>query len=130
MKIFLDDIRDPKECLGYMYRRIGGLNPIYSQGEWYIVRTYDEFVNAINKYHKHITHVSFDHDLADNHYHESMYENQEAYDKHLESVKEKTGFDCAKSLKEFYELKGIEMPTMFVHSMNPVGMQKIIDLFK
>ena len=130
MKIFLDDIRDPKECLGYMHRRIGELNPIYAQGEWYIVRTYDEFVSAINKYHNHITHVSFDHDLADNHYHESMYESQESYDNHLKSVKEKTGFDCAKALKEFYKVKEIELPTMFVHSMNPVGMQKIIDLFK
>lgn len=130
MKIFLDDIRDPKECLGYMYRRIGNINPIYSEGEWYIVRTYHEFIEAINRYFNDITHVSFDHDLADGHYDESMYESEESYNKHLETIKEKTGYDCALYLKEFYKEKNIERPIMFVHSMNPVGTQKIINLFK
>ncbi len=38
MKIFLDDIRHPTECINYMYHRIGALNPIYNE-KWEIVRT-------------------------------------------------------------------------------------------
>ena len=29
MKLFLDDVRIPSDCINYMYKRIGALNPIY-----------------------------------------------------------------------------------------------------
>lgn len=130
MKLFLDDIRNPSECAHYMYKRIGNLNPIYLEGDWYIVRTHEQFVSAINDHARTITHISFDHDLADLHYDESMYESEEAYNKHLESVGEKTGFDSAKYMKWFYDENKLKYPIMFVHSMNPVGTQKIINLFE
>jgi hypothetical protein len=133
MKIFLDDIRDPKECLGYMYRRIGSLNPIYSEGGWYIVRNYDEFIKAINSYYKDITHVSFDHDLADEHYTPEEYWNDFEKSKEYQESRnyvENTGYDCAEWLKKFYKDNNLELPIMFVHSMNPVGTQNIINVFK
>ena len=133
MMIFLDDIRSPQECASYMDKRIGKLNPIYNKGGWYIVRNYDEFQDSIIKYIDDITHISFDHDLADEHYTPEEY--WESFDKSKEYqekqvYKEKTGYECAKWLKEYYIYKEKELPIMFVHSMNPVGTENIINLFK
>lgn len=129
MKIFLDDVRSPSDCAKYMHARIGSLNPIYLE-DWYIVRNFEQFQDVIFRYHKDITHVSFDHDLAEAHYHESMYQGGKVYMKYLETTSEKTGYDCAKWMKNFYEENSIEFPVMFVHSMNPVGTENIINLFK
>ena len=122
MKVFLDDVRCNEECLNYMYHRIGSLNPIYDE-IWSIVRNYDDFIELIKNNYKIITHISFDHDLADIHYDPKTW--TESFKYH-----EKTGYDCAKWLKQFYEDNKIELPIMFVHSMNPVGTEKIIKLFK
>lgn len=67
MKLFLDDVRQPAECASYMHTRIGALNPIYLE-EWMTVRNYNEFKKALKKHHCKITHISYDHDLADIHY--------------------------------------------------------------
>ena len=130
MKLFLDDIRQPSDCAKYMHTRIGALNPIYMEGEWYIVRNYDQFCKAIDEFHMKITHISYDHDLAEPHYHESMYEGGKVYMKYLETISEKTGYECAKYMKSFYDGCGLQYPIMFVHSMNPVGTENIINLFK
>jgi hypothetical protein len=107
-----------------------GLNPIYVEGEWYIVKNYTQFVQAILKHQIHITHISFDHDLADDHYDISMYWGKDKYAEHLTKSKEKTGYDCAKFMKEYYDEMKLSYPVMFVHSMNPVGTENIINLFK
>lgn len=130
MKVFLDDVREPKDCLGYMYKRIGSLNPIYLE-DWKTVRNYSEFVDCIEQNIEKITHVSFDHDLADGHYHKNMQDGVLNYDSFdFESDENKTGFHAAKWMKEFYKSKGINLPIMFVHSMNPVGTKNIINVFK
>ncbi len=132
MKIFLDDYRIPLDCIPYMYQRIGNLNPIY-QETWKVVRNYNEFVDVITSNYKDITHISFDHDLADFHYRfdKDDYEfmSEDEMEKTFGSI-EKDGLDCAKWVKEFYNQKNIELPIMFVHSMNPVGTKNIINLFK
>ncbi len=132
MKIFLDDYRQPSECLSYMYTRIGHLNPIYNEGEWYIVRNYPYFIKAIDRFKGEITHISFDHDLADGHYHKNMQEGILNYDSEDFNSDDfnKTGYHAAKYLKELYEKEGLKLPTVFVHSMNPVGTENIINLFK
>ncbi len=127
MKLFLDDIREPKDCLSYMFQRIGTMQNIYSE-EWVVVRNYDEFVKAISDNYNTITHISFDHDLAEQHYTDKMYSSAEEYYKSIEGT-EKTGFDAAKYMKEFYDNNNKNYPTMFVHSMNPVGTQNIVNLF-
>jgi len=130
MRLFLDDVRVPEDCLAYMYKRIGTLNPIYAE-EWEIARTYEQFKSFIIYAHETgnvITHVSFDHDLAD------MWDLGEDtptadwFD--FENNKEYTGYDCAKFLKEFYEKNNLKFPVMFVHSMNPIGTERIIKLFQ
>lgn len=130
MKIFLDDVRMPSDCAKYMHTRIGKLNPIYLEGEWYIVKNYTQFVQAILKFQIHITHISYDHDLADDHYDVSMYHGADQYAQHLAKSKEKTGHDCAKFVKEYYTEFNLSLPIMFVHSMNPVGTENIINVFK
>jgi len=128
MKLFLDDVRDPQHCTGYMKVRIGALISLYKE-EWEIVRNYEQFISAINDHARQITHISYDHDLADEHYTGEMYVGEQSY---YESIKgtEKTGLDCAKYMKWFYDENKIAYPVMFVHSMNPVGMQAIINVFK
>lgn len=124
MKLFLDDVRSPQNCLGYMHLRIGNQNPIYNEGGWFIVRSYDEFVVALKKYYKDITHISFDHDLAEEHYHESM-SDDEAYSEYLKGSLHKTGYDCAVFAKKFYNSNNLSMPICFIHSMNPAGCKRI-----
>ena len=132
MKIFLDDIRMPKDCLGYMHTRIGALNPIYSE-EWEICRNFSEFQFLITTYCKEITHISFDHDLADFHYsldiqdYEDMSEDTKM---NLFGSIDKDGYDCAKWMLEFYTILNLPLPTIIVHSMNPVGRERISNLFK
>lgn len=128
MKVFLDDVRVPFDCVDYMYYRIRNEAPIYFEN-WEVVRNYNEFVDLVSKHFQTITHISFDHDLADEHYHGDMYKSEEDY---YDSIKgtENTGYDCAKWMKDFYDEVGLKYPIMYVHSMNPVGTQKIINLFK
>ena len=132
MKIFLDDYRIPADCLKYMYQRIGKLNPIYNDSEWIVVKNYPQFVRAVIRFKGEITHVSFDHDLADGHYHQNMQEgtiNYDSEDFNNDDIN-KTGYHAAKFLKELYLENKLELPIMFVHSMNPVGTENIINLFK
>ena len=68
MKLYLDDIRVP-------------------DGDWVIVRSYNEFISHIKQYGLP-EFISFDHDLADEHYAGENYKN----------FKEKTGLDCARWL--------------------------------
>ncbi len=128
MKIFLDDIRNPKDCLSYMHTRIGSLNPIYNE-EWIIARNYPEFQELVAEYAPDITHVSFDHDLADEHYNDLMNVEDADYNALYDTFKERTGYDCAKFLLEYYK-DTWELPIIFVHSMNPVGTQNILNVFK
>jgi NAD+-processing family protein with receiver domain len=120
MKVFLDDYRQPCDCTSYMYQRIGKENPIYLE-EWKVVKDYDEFVKVVKENADNITHISFDHDLADEHYHRG--EPERGYE-------EKTGYDCAVWLKNYYKEIDTDLPVMYVHSMNPVGCKNIINVFK
>lgn len=122
MMIFLDDVRTPANCLSYMHKRIGPLNLLYFE-DWQIVRNYNDFQNIIIDNIDKITHVSFDHDLADAHYDPDTWTESFVY-------QEKTGYDCALWMKEYYIVKEKDFPVMFVHSMNPVGTERIINLFK
>lgn len=129
VKIFLDDVRQPKECLSYMYHRIGAENPIYDV-EWLVVKNFEEFITAIQLHFEDITHVSFDHDLADGHYTGEMYKTESEYMESIKNCQEKTGYDCAVWMKEYYHRMQTRLPIMYVHSMNPAGTKRIIDLFK
>ena len=117
--LFLDDFRHPYDCVPYMPNR-----EIYGGWKWVIVRSYDEFVDYIEK-HGLPGSISFDHDLADEHYDNSMYSGVDAYNKMYEEFKEKTGLDCAKWLVDYCMNNDLDLPEYFVHSMNPAGGKNI-----
>lgn len=130
MKLFLDDMREPEDCIAYMSYRLGTFCSIYKE-DWTVVRNYDEFIKAIQDNWREITHISYDHDLAEGHYHKNMQEGVLNYESNdFEDNQNKTGYHAAKYMKDFYDNREIEYPVMFVHSMNPVGTQNIINLFK
>lgn len=121
-RLFLDDVRIPVDCVLYM--RDGR---IYLE-EWDIVRNYDDFVNYI-KDNGIPDIISFDHDLADEHYSPVM-NDEDKYNQLYVHFKEKTGNDCAKWLCEYCVKNGLPLPEYRVHSMNPVGRDNIISTLK
>lgn len=116
--LFLDDVRQPSNCTSYMKTKM------YEELEWDIVRNFNDFVNHIIENGLPEL-VSFDHDLAEAHYHASMYQGSKVYMKYLETVSEKTGMDCAKWLVDYCIDNKKTFPKWVVHSMNPVGKANI-----
>lgn len=129
--LFLDDIRMPVDVGNYM-------NPVelrqyFRKYDWIICRNYNEFVECINKRGLPEM-VSFDHDLADEHYTPEEYwhdydASKEYQDKRR--YKEKTGYDCAKWMIDYSKRLNACLPSLIMcHSMNPVGKDRIVELFK
>lgn len=97
--------------------------------DWYVVKNYEEFVEAIKKHKNKVTHISFDHDLAIEHYHTDMYLGPSVYNKHYKTFKYKTGYHCAKWLKRYFKNNNLELPKVLVHTQNPTGLQNILNIF-
>ncbi len=129
-KLFLDDVRQPKDCCNYMPNK-----QFYWDNEFVIVRNYDEFAKVVTERYEDGEFpevVSFDHDLADEHYRPSMYNPDGHYSNyyHDGTFKEKTGYECASWLITFCQDKGVRLPRYIVHSMNPVGGENIMKLLE
>jgi hypothetical protein len=120
--LFLDDFRNPMDCINYMRLRVDD-SVMYSREKWIVVRNYEEFVNYITNNGLPYL-ISFDHDLADEHYDPSMYSGN--YDDVAKNFKEKTGMDCAKWLVDYCIDRSEKLPKYVIHSMNPVGAQNIL----
>lgn len=114
--LFLDDIRRPETTFNYMPL------PVFNEPDWFIVRNYYAFISIIqNKGIPDI--ISFDHDLADEHY------KQQDFDYSKEDY-EKTGYHCAEWLINYCMDNNKELPhEIIVHSMNPYGSENIKSLF-
>jgi len=115
--LFIDDQRD----LNQTYTMT--LDKDYIKLKWYIVRSYIEFCsfveNSYLKYKSKPRLISFDHDLADEHY--LKRDEPIPYNTFIE----KTGFDCAKWIIKFCHENKIELPLYKTHTMNFVG-EKIL----
>jgi hypothetical protein len=124
MKIYLDDVRTPKD------------------DTWVVVRSYYELVNLVQKVGiKNIGTISLDHDLGDSamtEYHTNVSPN---FKLNYENITEKTGYDAAKFLvDEFYsqyperlemnyfdkKKEPIMFPIVLTHSANPIGSANIM----
>lgn len=114
--LFLDDIREVKDVTWL----------ILPDAEWQIVRSFAQFVEFVEKNGVPYF-VSFDHDLADEHYRQSMYNKDRHYTQYYTdgTFKEKTGFHCAKWLVEYCLDKNLAIPRYVAHSMNPIGRENI-----
>ena len=123
-RLFLDDYRDPVDCVPYMYQRIGKENSVYLEA-WTIVRNYDSFVNNI-KLAGVPDIISFDHDLAEGYYHKNIQQGQINYDSNdFDNNDNKTGLHCAKWLVDYCIENNYKLPKYYIHSMNPVGSENI-----
>lgn len=118
-KLFLDDNRNPVHCVTYMHSRIGRKNFLYLQNEWVICRTYTSFVNTIESMGLP-EFISFDHDLSD-----TIWTPEDIFDD-----VEKTGYECAKWLVNYCLDHKLQVPDYAVHSMNPVGAERIMSYLK
>lgn len=123
-KLFIDDVRNPQDVKWAQL-------PV---GPWVVVRNYQQFVDHISK-NGLPSFVAFDHDLADEHYRPSMYNNDGHYNKYYTdgTFKEKTGYHCAQWLIEYCIDNNKSFPDYEVHSMNPIGkinIKSIIENFK
>lgn len=120
--LFLDDVRQPEMAFDYTN------NPIYTNLQWDIVRNYDEFVSYIET-NGLPNLISFDHDLADEHYtpaiHWNDYNKSKEYQE-SQQYKEKTGMECAKWLVDYCIDKKEKLPIFLCHSQNPVGADNIM----
>lgn len=114
-KLLLDDMRDLSDCYP--------LHPAYLEQNWVVVRNYDDFVEVITKAGLP-EFLSFDHDLADEHYSPEMY-NGNAYDALYDGFKEKTGLHAAKWLVDYCIDNTLPIPEYTVHSFNPIGKENI-----
>lgn len=111
--LFLDDVRNPEDVTW-----VPGID--YSNLNWQVVRTYDEFVKHITKHGIPET-VSFDHDLADEHYPWNNPDGNPRYGRY----KELTGYDAAKWLCDYCTNLKADLPICIVHSHNVIGKENI-----
>jgi hypothetical protein len=107
--LYLDDVRTPTD------------------GEWEVVRNYDEFVahikmNGLENYET----ISLDHDLGDTAMQEYFNNVSPHYTLDYNNIKEKTGLHCAKWLVAESMNKKIPLPQIYVHSANPIGSANIM----
>jgi hypothetical protein len=109
MYLYLDDVRIPTE------------------GNWEVVRTYEEFVahiklNGLENYEV----ISLDHDLGESAMQEYYTNVKPNYELDYKRIEEKTGMDCARFLVAESITKNIPLPQIYVHSANPIGTHNIL----
>ena len=119
--LFLDDCRNPETVTWLPLP----LENVF----WIVVRNYDEFVDYIET--KGVPEVvSFDHDLAHEHY-DALFEKPIQHVSSYDNFEEKTGYHCAKYLVEYCVENKTDIPKeIYIHTMNPIGREKILSLFR
>lgn len=125
--LWLDDIRDPFEEFYLKH-----ITKLVSDSEYQLpvsvvwIKNYDEFKLYLR--HRGLPElVSFDHDLADEHYDPSMLHDPESYNEKYDSFQEKTGYDCLKYLCQYCQDNVLPLPKeIHFHTANPVGKQNMI----
>lgn len=121
--LFLDDERVPTDVKWLE------LPPL----PWVIVRNYNQFVETIKRDGIPTT-VSFDHDLADEHYQEYKCAHDEkmlSYGKiRYERLAEKTGYSCAQWLAQYCVDNNIPIPLYYLHTLNGIGRQNMFSVLE
>lgn len=127
--LFLDDERNLSDVTWVEM-------PSKITNDWKVVRNFEQFTTCIASYGLP-KFVAFDHDLADYHY-KVMMEEVEArkftafvpdeeggLNLTFDYGPEKTGYDCAKWLVDYCDRYGMSFPEYVVHSLNPIGGERI-----
>ena len=122
--LWLDDLRNPYLNIeGRVPKELGII-------EW--VLNYEQFTQWIEKFGLPYL-ISFDHDLADEHYTPEEYWHDYQVSKAYQDAQnytEKTGMDCAKWLVDYCIDNNQKLPIFYSHSANPVGADNIIGLLE
>ena len=119
MNVFLDDTRVPSDVYWVDLPMV----------EWKVVKNYEDFIRLISSCGLP-RRIAFDHDLAEEHYHEyhrairgkTPGEQKFRYDQ----MKEKTGLECVQWLTAYCAERGHQFPEYYVHTMNSIGKDNII----
>lgn len=98
----------------------------YAAHHWIVVRNFEDFTKVLESEKFDV--VSFDHDLDRTSTYECVRCNTNKTKFDYSRVKEKTGLDCAKFFKEFFDKSDIKRPKYLVHSLNEQGRENIIDI--
>ena len=129
--LFLDDNFTPEQIANLPKTPVVNKSK-YRNFNWLITKTYDEFVKIITE-NGLPEYVSFDHDLAPEHY--EMVLNDDNWNKSDDEIEidyslfqEKTGWHAAKWLIKYCNKEKQELPICLVHSQNSVGHKNIINL--
>ena len=124
--LWLDDLRNP--YLNWEER----LDNEYLDYNIIWVRKYEEFIDAIERFGIPEV-ISFDHDLEKEHYTPEKYWDDYELSKLYQDINEtgKSGYNCMQWLiKWVFENEVGKLPTVLVHSANPVGANRISDLWE
>jgi hypothetical protein len=104
VRLYLDDVRIPTD------------------EDWVLATNYQEFVDKVNEIGlENIETISLDHDLGEGAMIEYYNNVRKNYELNYNNIEEKTGFDACKFLVNESLDKGIPLPTVYVHSANPIG---------
>lgn len=126
--LFLDDDRTPEVVANFVSPV--DLRKYYRLEKWTIVRNYPEFTHTIMKYGIPKM-VSFDHDLAEHMYNKNLVDDKMNYlSDDFKIPANRTGYHCAEWLIAHCRKMKADLPTVFVHSLNPVGKENILALFQ
>lgn len=107
--LYLDDVRIPTE------------------GDWQVVRNYEDFVNHIRTNDlENYEVISLDHDLGEGAMVEYYTNVKPNYELNYERIPEKTGMDCARWLVAEAMTRKVPLPQIYVHSANPIGAANIM----
>jgi len=97
--------------------------------EWVIVRNYNDFVETILRDGMPEI-ISFDHDLADEHYKEFFTTQDERREIDYSKLSERTGYHCAKWLASYCIESDTPIPQYYIHTLNPAGHMNILSILE
>ena len=123
INLFLDDLREPEEAFDHTNEGM------FEAWQWTTVRNYEEFTKWIQE-NGLPEFISFDHDLAEEHYTPKEYWHDYEVSRAYQDSRQYTipnGLDCAKWLKDHCNANNLDLPAFYCHSMNPVGKDRIIE---
>lgn len=124
-KLFLDDYRNPKDCVSYMHKFLGSKNVMYLEKDWIICKDMPSFIKTITT--RGIPDVvSFDHDLRDEHYMVPF--GAWETDPSVMQQFDDTGYDCAVWLINYCATNKKKYPFMVIHSANKAGRHRIANV--
>lgn len=129
LKLFLDDIRMPKDAWIYS-ERVKMLDKTNTAScEWSIVRNYEDFCEFIDKFGIPSM-VSFDHDLCEEHvkYYFDFVSKNGYID--YSNLSTKTGKHCAEYFVDKWKNAGKPNVQVYVHSANRWGQVEIKNVLK